>query len=136
MFRVAVRRYRRVLRRRALKPSAARLAHYAANKEEARALICARVAELNVHYNFAYNRIAIRNTRSRWGSCSRKRNLNFSYIIASLPQGLRDYVIVHELCHLAAFNHSPAFWDRVAETLPNHRSLRASLRKHGHLLRA
>jgi predicted metal-dependent hydrolase len=132
MFRLVIRR-RRVRRRRAASP--ARRVHYVANKEIARTAIVARVVELNRHYNFVYARIAIRTARSRWGSCSRKGNLNFNYVIASLPPNVMDYVIVHELCHLAVFNHSPAFWARVAEAIPAYRVLRAELRKHGNLLR-
>lgn len=128
-----IRFVRRRVRRRAV--SAARRSHYVANKEYARRTILARLAELNQHYGFTYQRVAIRTARSRWGSCSRKGNLNFNYVIASLPPPLMDYVIVHELCHLAVFNHSSAFWARVAEVCPDYLSLRAELRKHGNLLR-
>lgn len=124
--------FRRRLRRRAV--PAARRAHYALHKETARSAIVACIAELNLYYGFIYNRIAIRAARSRWGSCSRKGNLNFNYVIASLPPALMDYVIVHELCHLAVFNHSPAFWEKVSEVLPNYRVLRRELRAHSNLL--
>ena len=115
--------------------SVAKRKHYVLNKEVARRAIVARVAELNQHYNFTHGRISIRSQRSRWGSCSKKGNLNFNYMIASLPPALMDYVIVHEMCHLSVFNHSPSFWARVAELVSNHRALRASLRTHGHLIR-
>jgi predicted metal-dependent hydrolase len=55
-------------------------------------------------------------------------------MIAALPPELRDYVIVHELCHLAVFNHSPGFWAEVAKVIPNHHALRTKLRTHGRLL--
>lgn len=122
-------------RRKPRKASAGKKRHYAANKEGARKVILARLNELNAHYNFVYHKVAIRSQRSRWGSCSKKGNLNFNYQIATLPPHLLDYVLVHELCHLSVFNHSPQFWALVAEVLPNHRTLRAELRTHGNLLR-
>jgi hypothetical protein len=67
----------------------------------------------------------------RWGSCSKKGNLNFNYKIALLPQRHSDYVIVHELCHLREFNHSKKFWDLVEQAVPNHRALRTELKRAG-----
>lgn len=106
-------------------------AHYRLHKPRARAFIEERIAVLNLHYGFSYGRIAVRNTRSRWGSCSLKKNLNFSYRLLFLPPELADYVIVHELCHLAEFNHSPRFWALVAETIPNWRNHRTLLKEWG-----
>lgn len=97
-------------------------------KEEARLLVRDRLAVLNELYRFAYNRVAIRNQKTRWGSCSKKGNLNFNYRIASLPLHLADYVIVHELCHLSEFNHSPQFWNLVARAIPDHSQRRKELR--------
>lgn len=71
-------------------------------------------------YNLTYNRVAIRNTRSRWGSCSSKKNLNFNYRILFLPPELQDYLIVHELCHLQEMNHAKQFWDLVALQCPDY----------------
>ncbi len=105
--------------------------HFAEHKEKARELVTKRLAHFNKHYGLTWNRVAIRNQRSRWGSCSRKKNLNFNYKIALLPPHLADYIIVHELCHLGELSHSPRFWSLVAETLPHHRALRKELRKVG-----
>lgn len=101
---------------------------YKKNKELARASILERLQALNQHYGFMYKRVAIRNSRSRWGSCSQKGNLNFHYRLLHLPTHLADYVIVHELCHLAELNHSPRFWALVAETIPEWKVHRRSLR--------
>ena len=102
--------------------------HYLAHKEEARALILARIQYFNAHYQFSYNRVAVRNQRRCWGSCTSLKNLNFSYRLLFLPPELADYVIVHELCHLAELNHSPNFWALVAETVPAYRLHRDALR--------
>ena len=103
---------------------------YLKYKEGARAFIQERVAFWNEQYRFPYNRIAIKNTRRTWGSCSKKGNLNFSYVLLFLPQELADYVVVHELCHLKHPNHSKAFWAEVARTIPDHKKRRAELRRY------
>lgn len=98
-----------------------RTKEYQAHKEKARDLVIARLAHFNAHpaYGFTYGRISIKNTKSRWGSCSKKGNLNFSYKLALIAPDLADYVIVHELCHIGEFNHSRAFWDLVAKAMPD-----------------
>jgi len=102
---------------------------YLLHKAFARALAEARVEHFNGIYNFSFNRVSIRNQKTRWGSCSRKGNLNFNYKIALLHPNLADYIIVHELCHLKELNHSKKFWDLVAIAVPDHRTLRAELRR-------
>jgi predicted metal-dependent hydrolase len=99
-------------------------------KENARALVHARVQHFNTHYQVVVGRITIRNQKSRWGSCSARRNLNFNYKIVLLPKELQDYVIVHELCHLKEMNHSDRFWNLVAETIPTWETLRKQLKKY------
>ncbi len=91
-------------------------------------LVTNKLALYNQHYHFPYKNISIKNTKTRWGSCSRSRNLNFNYKIALIPEQLQDYIVVHELCHLGQFNHSQKFWDLVAETIPNHIELRKQLK--------
>jgi len=103
--------------------------HFTEHKERARALVENRLAHFNRHYGLKWNSITIRNQRSRWGSCSRKKNLNFNYTVALLPPHLADYIIVHELCHLGELNHSARFWSLVSQTLPHSRALRAELRR-------
>lgn len=105
---------------------------YRENKKNARKLIEERLEYYNLHYRFSYGRVSIRDSRSRWGSCSRKGNLNFSYKLVYLPPRVRDYVVVHELAHLRYFNHSTAFWATVAETIPEHVALRKELRSFVH----
>lgn len=97
-------------------------------RAQARALVHARLAHFNQFYNFSYNKVFIRNQKTRWGSCSNKGNLNFSVRILLLSPELQDYLVVHELCHLKEFNHSQRFWDLVAEQIPDYKRLRKVLR--------
>jgi predicted metal-dependent hydrolase len=94
---------------------------YLLHKNTALQLATTKLALYNKHYNLSYKNIVIRNQKTRWGSCSRRGNLNFNYKIALIPEHLADYIIVHELCHLGQFNHSHKFWDLVAETIPDYK---------------
>jgi predicted metal-dependent hydrolase len=100
-------------------------------KQQALALVQMRIQKFNAHYGFTFSKINIKNQKTRWGSCSRKGNLNFNYKIALLPEKLADYIVVHELCHLGEFNHCRAFWALVAQTLPDYCALRSELRRVG-----
>ncbi len=80
--------------------------HYLLHKEMARAVVLERLHYFNQFYGLEWKRVAIRNQRRCWGSCTELGNLNFSYKILFLPPELRDYIIVHELCHLRELNHS------------------------------
>lgn len=102
---------------------------YIEDKESARVFVKSRLENWNLHYKFQYGRVSIRNQRSRWGSCSKKGNLNFNFRIFTLPQHLADYIIVHELCHIGEFNHSKKFWNLVCKTIPNYLEMRKELRK-------
>lgn len=99
-----------------------------AKSSELLRLIEHRIDLYNRHYRFDFNDIKIKRMKSRWGSCSRKKNLNFNAKLALLPSELIDYVIVHELCHLREFNHSRKFWALVAQTMPHWKKLRKELR--------
>lgn len=101
---------------------------YLKHKEEARALIINRLEQFNRFYNFKYQRISIRDQKTRWGSCSRAGNLNFSYRLLGLTPEAADYIIVHELCHLREMNHSVRFWALVSKTVPDYERLRRELR--------
>lgn len=78
-----------------------------------------------------FNRITIRNQTTRWGSCSGKGNLNFNCLLMLTPEEVRDYVVVHELCHRLQMNHSKAFWAEVERVLPDYASRRDWLKKNG-----
>lgn len=93
---------------------------YIKYKDKALEITQERVKYFNKLYKFDVNKINIKNQKTRWGSCSRKGNLNFNYKIALLPKEMSDYIVVHELCHLKEFNHSQKFWNLVAKATPNY----------------
>lgn len=101
---------------------------YLKHKKEAENIAQKKVEELNRIYKFKFNKINIRNQKTRWGSCSMKGNLNFNYKIVKLRDELANYLVVHELCHLKEFNHSKKFWDLVSVSVPNYAKLRKELK--------
>lgn len=102
---------------------------YLKNKQAALELATERVDHFNKIYKFNFNIINIKNQKTRWGSCSRKGNLNFNYKIIHLPKKLIDFIIVHELCHLKEFNHSRKFWNLVAKGIPDYLEIKQELNK-------
>ena len=97
-------------------------------KKTAEKLVAEKIRHFNQFYSFDFQKISIRNQKTRWGSCSKSGNLNFNYKIVFLPEKLADYIIVNELCHLGEFNHSPKFWNLVAKTIPEHKKIRKEIR--------
>lgn len=133
-FRIIFRRVRRrrVVRRTRVRSSvktAAARASYLEHKEAARTIVREAIARINAVYGLPIKKVAIRDQRTRWGSCSKDGNLNFNYRIAHLPPHLADYLVAHELCHLLEFNHSRAFWAHVARAVPEWQKCRAELMK-------
>ena len=92
-------------------------------KREAKLLILEKLRIHGAYYKekygdaFSFKNVSVKNQKSRWGSCSRHGNLNFSYRIIFLPEHLQDYLIVHELCHLKSFGHGRDFWALVRERI-------------------
>ena len=78
--------------------------------------------------------VRISNAAKRWGSCSPKGNLNFSWRLMMAPPEVIDYLVVHEMAHLEVLNHSTSFWDRVALMMPDYRVHKKWLRENGHML--
>ncbi|HLM84024.1 MAG TPA: YgjP-like metallopeptidase domain-containing protein [Candidatus Bathyarchaeia archaeon] len=101
---------------------------YLRYKDQAKLLVEKKLVAFNGLYNFSWKKIVIRNPITRWGSCSEKGNLNFSYRLVFLPEDLQDYIIVHELCHLGQFNHSQNFWSLVGQTIPDYQKKRSAIR--------
>ena len=100
-------------------------------RKEARRILPVRTAELATRFGFTYSGVKIQSGKTRWGSCSRGRNINLSLYLMLLPGRLIDYVILHELCHTKEMNHSDRFWqwmDRVTDSKSS--ELRKELKKY------
>ena len=97
----------------------------------ARGRIAAVAAREAARLGVAYERIAIRDQRTRWGSCSSRGTLSFSWRLILAPAEVLEYVVVHELCHVREPNHSPRFWALLESARPSFRTEKAWLRRHG-----
>jgi predicted metal-dependent hydrolase len=78
-----------------------------------------------------YTSLSLRDTRSRWGSCTHDGRLMYNWRLVMAPPAVLDYVAAHEVAHLAQMNHSPAFWSTVAQLLPGYEAPRRWLKAHG-----
>ena len=101
---------------------------YLLNKQAALDLVTEKIEEINKYYKFRFNKVSIKNQKTRWGSCSLKRNLNFNYRIIYLPESISNYIIAHELCHLKEMNHSQRFWDLISQSTPNYVDIKKELK--------
>jgi predicted metal-dependent hydrolase len=77
----------------------------------AKASLPEELAQLANKHGFTYKSVQIRKSKTRWGSCSSKKAINLSLYLMLLPKHLREYVLLHELCHTVHMNHSPIFWN-------------------------
>ena len=96
--------------------------------EMARVDIPQRAVRFAALLGVTYGRITIRNQRTKWGSCSSKGNLNFNCVLMLTPEWVRDYIVIHELCHLKHMDHSPAFWAEVTKLCPQWKAAKAWLK--------
>lgn len=90
----------------------------------------ARLKQLAAEYGFEYNKVFVRNLKSRWGSCSVKNNISLNIKLARLPQRLVDYLILHELVHTKVKSHGESFWKDLEGLIPGSKELDRRLRKY------
>ena len=100
------------------------------NKTKARAAITQRLNYLAGKHGFNYNRLFIKNQKTRWGSCSDQNNINLNINLARLAEELLDYVILHELVHIKVKNHSKKFWSELDKYVGSAKELDKKLKKH------
>jgi len=105
-------------------------------RTRARALVHKLIAEEAPRLGVTVTRIAIRDQRTRWGSCSSRGTLSFNWRLVLAPPEVAGYVVVHELCHLREPSHSPRFWRLVAGARPGYSEQRRWLAEHGWELQA
>ncbi len=103
-------------------------------KAQAACLFSERAFQLAQQHNFSFKKLRITSAKTRWGSCSSRGSINFSWRLVMAPLDVIDYVIIHELVHTVAPNHSPIFWKRVEQLVPDYKLRRKWLKLNGHLL--
>ena len=103
--------------------------------ETAKKYICARLNELAEKLQLKYTKCGITKAKTRWGSCSYKNSINFSYKLIMAPPMIIDYVIIHELVHILHKNHSTEFWKSIEKILPDYKERKKWLKENGGKLR-
>jgi len=101
----------------------------------ARLLINQRVRVVNQVLNLDFKRVFIRDQKTRWGSCSQRKNLNFNWRLVMAPLQVIDYIVAHELLHLIQPDHSKKFWSLVERICPDYKDCRKWLKTNGHRLK-
>ena len=97
------------------------------DKKKAEKAISDRLRHLADRHDFKYQRVTIRNQKTRWGSCSHNNTISLNMKLVILPEELKDYVILHELVHTRIHNHSREFWDELDRYVGNGKALAARL---------
>ncbi|MDI7863031.1 M48 family metallopeptidase [Rhizobiaceae bacterium n13] len=105
-------------------------------KKEARRDLEALVARHAAAIRKPVTSISMKDTRSRWGSCSSEGNLSFSWRIVMAPPAVIDYLAAHEVAHLKEMNHGPRFWSLCERLCPHMEEAKAWLKRHGTMLHA
>jgi len=101
------------------------------DRAEAKSKLVLRLKHLAGKHGFIYNKVFIRNQKTRWGTCSSRNNISLNMKVSRLPQELMDYVILHELAHTRFKNHSNDFWTLMDTLMENGKAKAASLREWG-----
>lgn len=107
---------------------AARRAAVRALRVEAEVLLPQRLAALSAEHGFTYNKVTIKQMKSRWGSCDRQRNIVLNLFLMQLSWDQIDYVLLHELTHTEVLRHGPDFWQAMERILPDVKQLRKTVR--------
>ncbi len=89
------------------------------DRKKAREILIGRLDFLAEKFGYSYNRVFIRNQKTRWGSCSTKNNINLNIRLLLLPEELMDFVILHELIHTKFKNHGKEFWEELLQKEPH-----------------
>jgi len=103
-------------------------------REETRQITQALIDTYSKRFGFKVHQVRITSAQTRWGSCSGKNNLNFTYRLCMAPMSTIEYVVVHELVHLKIRNHSRLFWDAVSKIKPDYKTDRTWLKQNGYQL--
>lgn len=101
-------------------------------RAKAREIFLDKIDKYKHFINNEHNRVFIRDQKTKWASCSSKRNLNFNWRLLLAPEDIVEYVVVHELVHLDIHDHSEEFWSKVEEILPDYRKSKGWLKTNGY----
>ncbi len=101
------------------------------DKTRAKSMLTGRLEYLAGKHGYTYNRVFIRNQRTRWGSCSHHNNISLNMKLVLLPEELMDYVILHELVHTHRKDHSKAFWTEMDKLVGYGKKMSSRLKKYG-----
>ena len=104
------------------------------DKQEARKILESRISQLAEKHGFEYNRISIRKQKTRWGSCSTRNNISLNMNLLHLPDGLMDYVLLHELMHTRVKNHGKDFWHELDKIIPDSKKIDRKLKEYQYCL--
>lgn len=104
-------------------------------RRQAKAIFSERLDAVVARNGTSYARVAIRDQKTRWGSCSTSGTISFNWRLLLAPEAVLDYVVEHEAAHIEVRDHSPRFWALMEERVPDWRSSRDWLRRHGGTLR-
>lgn len=114
-------------------PSIQKLAETAsirALRRQAEQLLPGRLQQLAVQHGFAYRSVAVKQMKSRWGSCDQQQNIVLNLFLMQLPWECIDYVLLHELVHTQVLRHGPDFWQAMGRVLPGVQQLRKQMRQY------
>jgi predicted metal-dependent hydrolase len=103
-------------------------------RQQARQIITERANQHAKKMNVRFTGLRITSARTRWGSCSVRGSINFTWRLVMAPTRVIDYVVIHELVHLTEKNHSRRFWERVKILMPDYKNQVAWLKTNGHKL--
>jgi len=104
------------------------------DRKIAREILADRLNEISKRLNLPYNKLFVKNQKTRWGSCSMQNNINLNMNLVRVPPELMDYAIIHELVHTKVKNHSQRFWHVLEYYLPNARELDQELDRYWWML--
>jgi predicted metal-dependent hydrolase len=104
--------------------------HPQLDRADARRRLVERLDHLAKKHNFTYKKVYVKNQKTLWGSCSAVNNINLNVNLVRLPEGLRDYVLIHELVHTRHKNHSRRFWQALNAIVGDGRGLQRQLRRY------